>query len=146
MNADNNFELICASLDDPAIRDALRDAIAETMPVNLMVLLGLDLPEVKSPKPKTFAGIMTKKFKPEKPIGFQRKKPIGFASHVPVPKDQTLSCVGFANSKLNAPSSEIPICRDVEYTRERESELTGGYWDEELGEYIRCQLNQNGGR
>ena len=65
------------SLDDPAIRDALREVIAETMPVHLMGLLKLDVPEVRTPKPKTFASIMTKQFKPEKPIGFQSKKPIG---------------------------------------------------------------------
>ena len=51
------------SIDDPALRDALRDDMAEVMPVHLMELFGLDMPEVRTPKPKTFAGIMTKQFK-----------------------------------------------------------------------------------
>ena len=51
------------SIDDPALRDAIRDDMAEVMPVHLMELFGLDMPEVRTPKPKTFAGIMTKQFK-----------------------------------------------------------------------------------
>ena len=88
------------SLDDPAIRDALRDALGETISVHLMELLGLDAPEVRTPKPRTFASIMTRPCKPVNPIGFQGKNPIGFTTASSVPKDQSLSCVGFANSAV----------------------------------------------
>lgn len=49
-------------LDDPAIRDAVRDALAEN-PMPAMGALGFEMPQAKAPKPKTFAGIMTKRFK-----------------------------------------------------------------------------------
>lgn len=125
-------------LDDPAIRDALRDTIAETMPVHLMELLGLDVPEVRTPKPKTFASIMIKNCperKNKKPIGNGvGTKPIGFAAVTSAPKDQTLSCVGFADSPPLAPPDNAPL--QDEYIREREIEQAG-YWDGERGEFIR---------
>lgn len=49
-------------LDDPAIRDAVRDAIAEN-PMPVMGALGFEMPQAKATKPKTFARIMTKRFK-----------------------------------------------------------------------------------
>lgn len=49
-------------LDDPAIRDAVRDALAEN-PMPAMGALGFEMPQAKAPKPQTFAGIMTKPFK-----------------------------------------------------------------------------------
>ena len=49
-------------LDDPAIRDAVRDALTEN-PMPAMGALGFEMPQAKAPKPKTFAGIMTKPFK-----------------------------------------------------------------------------------
>ncbi|BAN35020.1 hypothetical protein SCD_n01191 [Sulfuricella denitrificans skB26] len=122
------------SLDDPAIRDALREAIAETMPVNLMALLELDLPAVRTPKPKTLAEIMTKPCKPEKPIGFQSKKPIGFAATISTKKDQTLSCVGFADSTI--PVSPDNALNQNEYTRESENGQAATYWDEDQGKFI----------
>lgn len=60
-------------LEAPAVRDALLDLFEEN-PARLVEALGFAMPEPKAPKPKTFAGIMTKQFKPE------REKPIGFAS------------------------------------------------------------------
>lgn len=122
------------SLDDPAIRDALREAIAEIMPVSLMALLGLNLPEVRTPKPKTLVEIMTKPCKPEKPIGFQSKKPIEFAATISTKKDQTLSCVGFADSII--PVSPDNALNQNEYTRESESVQAAKYWDEHMGEFI----------
>ena len=63
-------------------------------PEPLLLALGLAMPQ---PKAKgTFAGIMTKPCKPEKPIGFSRSKSIGFEVDAPK-KEQTLSCVGFDN-------------------------------------------------
>lgn len=49
-------------LDDPAIRDAVRDALTEN-PMPAMGALGFEMPQAKAPKVKTFAGIMTKRFK-----------------------------------------------------------------------------------
>ncbi|MHB1115239.1 plasmid recombination protein [Sideroxydans sp.] len=49
-------------LDDPAIRDAVRDALVEN-PMPAMGALGFEMPQPKAPKPKTFAVIMTKHFK-----------------------------------------------------------------------------------
>lgn len=130
------------SLDDPAIRDALRDAIAETMPVHLMELLGLDMPEVKTPKPKTYASIMIKNCperKNKKPIGNgEGTKPIGFATVTSTPKDQTLSCVGFADSLLPVPPDNAPL--QDEYIRESEKEQAADCWDEERGEFIRLPV------
>jgi hypothetical protein len=124
-------------LDDPAIRDALRDALAGTMtmPMHLMELLGLDMPEVRTPKPKTFAGIMTKPSKPDKPIGFPSKKPIDFDTVTSVPKDQSLSCVGFQFPPLPIPPDNTPPLQD-EFTRERETELAE-YWDGESGVFFK---------
>lgn len=129
------------SLDDPAIRDALRDAIAETMPVHLMELFKLDVPEVRTPKPKTFASIMIQN-KPErknkKPIGNgEGVKPIGFATVISTPKDQTLSCVGFVDSPPLVPPDNAPLHDD--FIREREIEQAG-YWDGERGEYIKLPV------
>ena len=127
------------SLDDPAIRDALRDAIAETMPVHLMKLLGLDMPEIRTPKHKTFTSIMIQN-KPErkfkKPIGNDNgTEPIGFASIISDQKDQTLSCVGFQSQPLPVPPQNAPF--QDEYIRESEIEQAASNWDESLGEFIR---------
>lgn len=129
------------SLDAPAIRDALRDAIAETMPVHLMELLELDVPEVRTPKPKTFASIMIQN-KPErknkKPIGNgEGVKPIWFATVISTPKDQTLSCVGFADSPPLVPPDNAPL--QDEHIREREIEQAE-YWDGERGEFIKIPV------
>ena len=126
-------------LDDPAIRDALRDSIAETMPVHLMELLELDMPEIRTPKPKTFTSIMIQN-KPErkfkKPIGNDNgTKPIGFAHVIIPPEDQTLSCVGFQSQPLPVPPENTPL--QNEYIREREIEQAASNWDESLGEFIR---------
>lgn len=129
------------SLDDPAIRDALCDVIAETMPAHLMELLQLDMPEVRTPKPKTFASIMTKNCperKHKKPIGNgESSNPIGFNNLTIVPKDQTLSCVGFGKSAPPIPPDNAPF--QDKYTRERETEQSG-YWDGERGEYIKMPI------
>lgn len=51
-------------LADPAIRDAVREALTEN-PMPVMAALGFEMPKAKAPKSKTFAGIMTKRFKNE---------------------------------------------------------------------------------
>ena len=85
----NVLRKIPNKLDDPAIRDALRDVLAETMPVSLMTLLSVDVPEAKAPKSKTFAAIMIKKFKPEKPIDFQSSNHIELDIQVSARKIKT---------------------------------------------------------
>lgn len=111
------------SFDDPAIRDGLRDVLAESMPAHSMKLLKLDLPEIRTPKPKTFASIMTQN-KPER----KNKKPIGFAIATSAQKEQSLSCGGF-QSKTHAQP-------DDEYTRELDIEPSE-CWDGETGAFIR---------
>lgn len=124
-------------LDDPAIRDALLDVIAETMPINLMELLKLDMPEVIAPKPKTFASIMTKNCperKHKNAIAIQSKiNAIAIDVAIIDRKDNTLSCVAFPDSPLHALPDNVPL--QDEYTRVRESEQAG-YWNEETGEFI----------
>jgi Plasmid recombination enzyme len=56
-------------LNEPTIRDALRDALTDN-PMPAMAALCLNLPETKRLKPKTFASYMTKQCKPEKSIDF----------------------------------------------------------------------------
>lgn len=131
------------ALNDPAIRDALRDALTISLPANLLALLNLDMPKIKPPKPQTFAGIMTQN-KPErknkKPIGnIASVKPIGNIAEIKPEKQESLSCVGFISSApipepTNPSVSDDP---DDDYTRERETEQTVGYWDSERGEYVR---------
>lgn len=74
------------------------------MPVNLLALLKLDMPEVRTPKPKTFTGIMIQnkqERKVKKPIGnISSIKPIGFIPEITTEKAQTLSCVGNVNNPL----------------------------------------------
>ncbi len=129
------------SLNEPTICDALRDVIALN-PLPLIAALGLDMPESKKPKPKTFAGIMTKRFKPDKPIGFNRAEnanPIGFAPANDDKKEQSLSCVGFGLNQLTVEPAKASIqddCAD-QYSRERDAALPTGSWDSELGEYVR---------
>lgn len=60
-------------LEAPSVRDALLDLFEEN-PARLVEALGFAMPEPRKQKAKTFADIMTKKFKPE------HEKPIGFAS------------------------------------------------------------------
>ena len=122
-------------LDDPAIRDALCDAISETMPDRLMKLLGLDLPAIRTPRPKTFAEIMTKQSKPDKPVGFQSKKPIGFVAIVSKQKDQNLSCVGFAHSAIHVSPDNAPF--QDEFIRESDTEQAAVNWNNETGEFVR---------
>jgi hypothetical protein len=67
-------------LREPTFCDALRDALTDN-PMPVMAALGFVMPENKKITPKTFAGIMTKHCKPEKPIGFkpvENLNPIGF--------------------------------------------------------------------
>jgi len=128
-------------LDDPAIRDALRDAIAETMPTGLMALLELDMPEVRTPKPKTFAGIMTKKFKPEKHYSVsKRETTIAFDAENIAPKEQTLSCVVFPNFTPLVQVESTPF--QDEYIRESDTGQVANYWDAERGEFIKPPTKQ----
>lgn len=128
------------SINEPTICDALRDALTDN-PMPVMVALGLDMPENKKPKPKTFAGIMTKPCKPEKPIGFNQSAkviPIGFTHGKQSEKEQSLSCVGFGNNPqvLEPPKRQIDDDLPTDYSRVRDDDLAGKVWSEELGELI----------
>ena len=99
--------------NDPALKSAawavIRDAI-ESDPTPFMAALGVNAPQ-KTKRAKSFTEIFTSPGKgpkreaaPSKPIGFQVKgttpapsNPIGFQ---PPEKDQTLSCVGFAQKTV----------------------------------------------
>ncbi len=135
------------ALDDPAICDALRDCISQSMPLALLALLNLDMPKIRTPKPQTFAGIMTQN-KPERKI----KKPIGKVIHIkPIGNDsdkmpekaQSLSCVGFPVSPLipEPENPSIPDHCDDEYTRDRDTEQRAGYWNE-LGDFVPTPLKR----
>lgn len=73
-------------------------------PAPLLLALGLTMPTPAIVKGE-FVKMMTKPCKLEKPIGFGKKKPIGFDGSAAQENEQTLSCVGFANS---APSFAPP--------------------------------------
>lgn len=130
------------ALDDPVICDALRDALAISMPANLMALLKLDMPKIRTPKPQTFAGIMTQN-KPERkvknPIGnASDTKPIWKAAKNRAEKTSSLSCVGNVNNPptLQPDNPSIPDHCDDGYIRIYDNDQTAGYWDAELGEMI----------
>jgi hypothetical protein len=118
-------------------------------PEPLMLALGLTMPKpvIKG----TFAGIMTKPCKPDKPIGFGTYKPIGFADEVGHKKEQTLSCVGFQNLPSDAvPDIAVEIAQNTEpandqqtqtfeddYQRQHDSSNSSSCWDEVSGEFIK---------
>jgi hypothetical protein len=118
-------------------------------PEPLMLALGLTMPKpvIKG----TFAGIMTKPCKPDKPIGFGTYKPIGFADEVGHKKEQTLSCVGFQNLPSDAvPDIAVEIAQNTEpandqqtqtfeddYQRQHDSANSSSCWDEVSGEFIK---------
>lgn len=67
-----------------------------TDPAPLMRVLGLGMPP---PKMKgSFAATMTRPCKPEKPVRFEKRNHIGFDDSAAAEHEQTLSCVGFADS------------------------------------------------
>lgn len=75
-------------------------------PAPLLLALGLTMPTL--PAKGSFVAMMTKPCKLEKPIGFGRKKPIGFDGPAAPENEQTLSCVGFANSSPSFPPPTEP--------------------------------------
>jgi hypothetical protein len=122
-------------------------------PEPLMLALGLNMP--KSAIKGTFAGIMTKPCKPDKPIGFGTYKPIGFADEMEQKKERTLSCVGFQNLPSDAmPDIAVDIAVEIapntepandqqtqtiedDYQRQHDSANSSSYWDEVSGEFIK---------
>lgn len=134
------------SLNEPTIRDALRDVIAFN-PLPIIEALRLDMPESKKPKPNTFAGIMTKRFKPEKPIGFNRAEnanPIGFAPANDDKKEQSLSCVDFGLNLPTVEPTKTSIQEDGgnQYIRDSDEGHAADYWDEVQGEFIKPPTKQ----
>ncbi len=104
-------------------------------PAPLLAALNLDMPkpEIKG----TFAGIMTKKVKPEKPIGFVKqsiKKPIGFDID-PLENSEPYVSVGFQLSD----TALLPESESIQdaYQRESDSDQSPEYWNESLGEFIK---------
>jgi hypothetical protein len=133
------------SINEPTIRDALRDALTDN-PMPIMAALGLDMPESKKPKPKTFASYLTKRCKPEKPIGFNQSAKlisIVFALKKEAEKEQSLSCVGFGNNPqvLEPPKRQIDDDLPTDYSRVRDDDLDAKVWSEELGELIKRPTN-----
>lgn len=121
---------------NPALLRVLVDAHLNN-PVPLMLALGLEMPK---PRIKgTFAGIMIKPCKPEKPIGFIRSKPIGFDAVATSKKEQSLSCVGFHNSSLSISTPDAPKIDDGDgdYIRERDTDYASSQYDPERGEFIK---------
>lgn len=121
-------------LEREDIESALLDSIRRD-PAPLLTALGLTMP-LPAKRKETFAGIMTKPCKPEKPIGFGGdSKSIGFAQVAPE-KHRTLSCVGFTLKPSPQPrvrklsdegfSQGLTRCRD---------DIPSEYWDGERGEY-----------
>jgi hypothetical protein len=126
-------------------------------PAPLLEALNLDMP---TPKIKgTFAGIMTKKVKPDKPIGFAKqsiKKPIGFYV-VPPENTEPYVSVGFQfPESVSLPESESiqstgsslielkiePVIAEDEpfqeaYQRESDSDQTPESFNEITGEFIK---------
>ena len=79
----------------------------EKNPEPLLLEMGLTMPTSAAIK-GDFVKMMTKPCKPEKPIGFGKKKPIGFGGSAASENEQTLSCVGFANSMPSFSSPNEP--------------------------------------
>jgi Plasmid recombination enzyme len=131
------------SLNEPTIRDAFRDALTDN-PMPVMAALGFDMPESKKPKPKTFASYLTKRCKPEKPIGFNQFAkviPIGFELKKEAEKEQSLSCVGFGNNPhtLEPPKRQIDDDLQDDYSRVRDDDLPVEEWHD--GEAIKRPTN-----
>jgi hypothetical protein len=133
-------------LVSPGIESALLATIGRD-PEPLLSALGLSVPH--PPKStKSFVQIMTKPCKPEKPIGFaSSSKPIGFGDYV-TKKEQTLSCVGFADPKPPIPlpeRSEAPFLAAQppdpvdDYQRIRDDEQEAGQWDSDTGDFIQSR-------
>ncbi len=139
------------SINEPTIRDALRDALTDN-PMPVMAALGLDMPEAQKPRPKTFADYQVKRCKPEKATDFvpvanpksidfippEKPKSIDFMPKKEAQKERSLSCVDFSTypQPVEAPKRQIDDDLQDDYSREREDDLTGKVWSEELGEYI----------
>jgi hypothetical protein len=75
-------------------------------PAPLLLAMGMAMPT--SPDKESFVAMMTKPCKPEKPIGFGKKKPLGFDGSAAPEKEQTLSCVGFAEITPSDPPPNEP--------------------------------------
>lgn len=116
------------------VESALLDLLKPN-PAPMLTALKLPMPLPEKPR-QTFAGIMTKPCKPEKPIGFGRdSKPIGFAKVAPE-KHRSLSCVGFARKPAPPPDAESRAEESFSqgFTRCRD-DIPSAFWDSERGEY-----------
>ncbi|MBY0570025.1 MAG: plasmid recombination protein [Burkholderiaceae bacterium] len=144
-----------SGLNSAIIRVLIEPHQANPAPLLAALNLAMPKPEAKG----TFAGIMTKKVKREKPIGFSKhhiKKPIGFDID-PSEKHQTLCSVGFQLSDtVLLPESEPIQSTDLSihpediaprtienepaqeiYQRESDSDQSAESWDEIRGEFIK---------
>jgi len=144
-----------SGLNSAIIRVLIEPHLANPAPLLAALNLDMPKPEIKG----TFTGIMTKKVKREKPIGFAKhhiKKPIGFDID-PSEKHQTLCSVGFQLSDaVLLPESEPIQSTDLSihpediapfqiedepaqelYQRESDSDQSAESWDEIRGEFIK---------
>ena len=126
---------------EPAFWDAIR-ATLKADPEPLMNFYGIEYPATKQPKKQTFASIIAKPCKPEKPKALRNTQAksarIEKTKALPVQSvpenNKALPVYGFAiPAPLSALEHDDP---DDEYTRERDAELSAGYWDEQRGEWI----------
>ena len=136
----DTIETSPSRLNKPSVKHAMVDAISHD-PEPLLMALDLNMPTPQRSKPASLVDIMIRPCKPEKkskPIDFARKKPIGFDSPADLEKDQSLSCVDFADSLSPIPTPE-PSAPPVIFTREHDSDYQSGYWDTDTGEFIHQQ-------
>ena len=137
--------------NDPALKSAawavIRDAI-ESDPTPFMAALGVNAPQ-KTKRAKSFTAIFTspgkgpkREAEPSKPIGFQVKgttpapsNPIGFQ---PPEKDQTLSCVGFAQKT-------VPVIEETATHNTPHQEQDNDTAGDDAANYTEDQLLNNDG-
>ena len=94
------------ALNEPTMRDVLRDALTEVMNADLMEMFKVNLP------------VNTKSCKPANPIGFQKpEKPIGFHAEKVAKNIQTLSCVGFQSYPQVPQPKNTPIPAEPELNK-----------------------------
>ncbi len=98
--------------------------------VAMMQALGLNMTVAKKVKDKSFASIITKQVKANKPIGFQHNKPIGFDSDGKHEKHQSLCTVGIASSQSSNTHAAAT------FTRMKDNDYSSNSWDYESGQFI----------
>ena len=135
----NAMKKALRGIDEPTFWDAMRDTITES-PAALMAYFGIEYEIPTQPK-KTFASIMTKNCpeqKHKRAIVVKSKNAIVVTPATSAAKVKPLSCVVVADSpSLIQPAEPSQSSYQNECVRESEEDQLAGYWDGELGEYVR---------